>query len=189
MGKVSVFNQISLDGYFTDAKSDMSWAHEGGDDPEWKEWVAGNASSDDGTLLFGRITYQLMAGYWPTPMAAQHDPAVAEGMNRLKKVVFSKTLEAVSWSNTTLIKNDPAGAVRKMKKESGADMVLMGSGTIVSLLAQEGLIDAYTFVISPLALGKGRTMFEGVTKRQDMKHTGTRTFKNGKVVLNYESMK
>jgi dihydrofolate reductase len=68
-------------------------------------------------------------------------------------------------------------------------MVLMGSGTIVSLLAQEGLIDAYTFVISPLALGKGRTMFEGVTKRQDMKHTGTRTFKNGKVVLNYESMK
>ena len=189
MGKVSVFNQISLDGYFTDAKGDMSWAHEGGDDPEWREFVAGNASSGDGTLVFGRITYQLMAGYWPTALAAQHAPAVAEGMNRLKKVVFSRTLEEVSWSNTTLIKSDPAAAVRKMKEESGADMVLMGSGSIISLLAEEGLIDAYTFVISPLALGQGRTMFEGVTKRVNMKHTNTRTFKNGKVVVNYESMK
>jgi len=189
MRKVSVFNQISLDGYFTDAKADMSWAHEGSDDPEWKAWVAGNASSDDGTLLFGRITYQLMAGYWPTPMAAQHDPKVAEGMNRLKKVVFSRTLESVSWSNTTLVKNDPAAAVRKLKEEPGADMVIMGSGSIVSLLAEEGLIDAYTFVISPLALGQGRTMFESVTKRVNMKHTNTRTFKNGKVVVDYESMK
>jgi len=189
MRKVSVFNQISLDGYFTDAKGDMSWAHEGSDDPEWKEYVAGNASTGEGTLLFGRITYQLMAGYWPTPMAAQHDPAVAEGMNRLKKVVFSRTLDSVSWSNTTLIKSDPAAAVRKMREESGADMVIMGSGSIISLLAQEGLIDAYTFVISPLALGQGRTMFEGVTDRQNMKHVNTRSFKNGKIVLNYESMK
>jgi dihydrofolate reductase len=189
MRKISVFNQISLDGYFTDAKGDMSWAHEGSDDPEWKAWVAGNASTGDGTLLFGRVTYQLMAGYWPTPMAAQHDPAVAEGMNRLKKVVFSRTLDDAAWSNTTLIKSDPAAAVRKLKEESGEDMVIMGSGTIITLLADKGLIDSYTFVVSPLALGKGRTMFDGVSKRVDMKHTGTRTFKNGKTVLNYESMK
>ena len=110
-------------------------------------------------------------------------------MNRLKKVVFSRTLEEVSWSNTTLIKNDPASSVRKMKEESGADVVIMGSGSIISLLAEEGLIDAYTFVISPLALGQGRTMFEGVRNRVNMKLTNTRTFKNGKVVVNYESMK
>ena len=188
MPRVNMFNNISLDGYFVDANGDMSWAHAGRDDPEMGEFTAANAQGG-GALIFGRVTYELMKAFWPTPMAAQHDPAVAEGMNRLKKVVFSRTLDSVSWSNTTLIKSDPAAAVRKMKEESGADMVIMGSGSIISLLAQEGLIDAYTFVISPLALGQGRTMFEGVTDRQNMKHVNTRSFKNGKIVLNYESMK
>jgi dihydrofolate reductase len=189
MGTVSVFNQISLDGYFTDAKGDMSWAHEGSDDPEWKEFVSGNASVGEGTLLFGRVTYQMMASFWPTPEAAKQMPAVAEGMNRLSKVVFSKTLDKVTWQNTTLVKTDPVEAVKKMKQESSTDMVIMGSGTIISQLAAAGLIDSYQFVISPLALGKGRTMFDGVPNRLNMKHTSTRTFKNGKVVLQYESMK
>ena len=188
MRKVSVFNQISLDGYFTDAKGDMSWAHEGSDDPEWKEYVSGNASGG-GTLLFGRITYQMMESFWPTPMAAQQMPEVAAGMNRHDKVVFSRTLDKVTWQNTTLVKSDPVEAVRKMKQGSGEGMVILGSGAIVSQLAAAGLIDSWQFVLSPLALGKGRTMFDGVPTRVNMKHTSTRTFKNGKVVLGYESAK
>jgi dihydrofolate reductase len=189
MRKVKVFNQISLDGYFTDAKGDMRWAHEGSDEPEFKEYVAGNARGGEGTLVFGRITYQMMESFWPTPQALEQMPVVAEGMNRRQKVVFSRTLDKASWQNTTLVKTDPVEAVRKMKQESGGDMVIMGSGTIISLLADAGLIDSYQFVLSPLALGKGRTMFEGVTKRLNMKQTSERTFKNGKVVLGYESMK
>jgi dihydrofolate reductase len=189
MPKVLVFNQISLDGYFTDAKGDMSWAHEGSDDPEWQEFVNGNASGAESTLVFGRITYQMMESFWPTPQAAKQLPLVAEGMNRRQKVVFSKTLDKANWQNTKLVKSDPVEAIRKMKEEPGGDMVIMGSGTIISQLAAAGLIDSYQFVISPLALGKGRTMFEGVPKRVDMKHTSTRTFKNGKIVLGYESMK
>jgi dihydrofolate reductase len=188
MRKVSVFNQISLDGYFTDAKGDMSWAHENTDDPEWTEFVSGNAGGG-GTLLFGRITYQLMESFWPTPQAAEQLPDVADGMNRLQKVVFSRTLETVAWQNTTLVKTDPVAAVRKMKQESGDDVVIMGSGTIISQLAPAGLIDSYQFVISPLALGSGRTMFDGVTTRLNMRHASTRTFRNGRVVLGYESMK
>ncbi|MEO8336324.1 MAG: dihydrofolate reductase family protein [bacterium] len=188
MRRVSVFNQISLDGYFTDAKGDMSWAHEGADDPEWQAFVSGNASGHESTLVFGRVTYDMMASYWPTPMARKQNPVVAEGMNVRKKIVFSKSLDTASWQNTTLIKTDPAEAVRKLKQESGDDMVIMGSGTIVAQLAEAGLIDSYQFVLSPLALGTGRTMFEGVTKRLDMKETSARSFRNGKVVLGYESM-
>lgn len=187
MRKVSVFNQISLDGYFTDAKGDMSWAHEGSDDPEWKAYVDGNASGMDSTLLFGRITYQIMESFWPTPQAAEQLPKVADGMNRRHKIVFSKTLDAANWQNSTLVKTDPVAAVRQMKEKAGDEMLIMGSGTIISQLAAAGLIDAYQFVLSPLALGKGRTMFDGVAARVDMKHTSTRTFKNGKVVLGYES--
>ncbi len=188
MRKVSVFNQISLDGYFTDAKGDMSWAHENANDPEWQDYVSGNAGGS-GTLLFGRITYQMMERFWPTPQAAQQMPEVAEGMNRHEKVVFSKSLDNVNWQNTTLVKTDPVEAVRRMKEEAGDDMVIMGSGTIISQLAAAALIDSYQFVLSPLALGQGRTLFDGVPKRVDMKHTSTRTFRNGKVVLGYESMK
>jgi len=66
MQKLIVFNNVSLDGYFVDANGDMRWAHR--PDPEWNEFAAGNASGG-GTLLFGRATYDLMAGYWPTPLA------------------------------------------------------------------------------------------------------------------------
>jgi dihydrofolate reductase len=103
MPRLAVFNSVSLDGYFTDAHGDMSWAHSS--DPEWMEFVAGNASGDD-ALVFGRITYELMAAYWPTPTAMQNAPAVADGMNRRRKVVFSRTLDVASWSNTDLVKDD-----------------------------------------------------------------------------------
>jgi dihydrofolate reductase len=189
MRKVKVFNQISLDGYFTDDKGDMSWAHEGSDDPEWKEFVSGNARGEASTLVFGRVTYQMMESFWPTPQAAKQDPVVVEGMNKRKKIVFSRTLDRVTWENTTLVKTDPVEAIRKMKQESGDDMVIMGSGKIIAQLAPAGLIDSYQLVLAPLALGKGRTMFEGVSKRMNMKEMSARAFKNGKVVLGYESMK
>src|SRR5215213_1021478 len=177
MRTVTVFNTVSLDGYFTDEKNDMSWAHQGGDDPEYQEFTNGNASGG-GVLVFGRVTYELMASFWPTPQAAKQMPTVAERMNALPKVVFSRTLGSADWKNTTLIKSDPAAAIRKMKNESGQDMVIMGSGTIVSQLTQEGLIDEYQIIVQPIILGKGRTMFDGVKDRRAVKPTTTRTFKN-----------
>ena len=184
MAKVMVFNSVSLDGYFTDPNGDLSWAHN--DDPEWNEFVAGNASGE-GTLLFGRITYEMMASFWPTPEAMKSYPAVAKGMNKHRKVVFSRTLDKASWSNTTLVKGDPAADVRKMKKGPENDMVILGSGTIVSQLTQEGLIDEYRIVVIPIVLGKGRTMFEGVKTKPTLKLTKSRAFKNGNVVLSYEA--
>jgi dihydrofolate reductase len=185
MRKLVVFNQVSLDGYFVDLTGSMSWAKAGTKDAEWNAFVAENAKGDS-PLLFGRVTYELMASFWPTPMADQHDPIVAERMNKLQKVVFSRTLGKASWSNTRLVKGDMVAEIRKMKKEPGEDMVILGSGSIVSQLAQEGLIDAYQVVVNPTILGQGRTMFEGVKEKLNLKLTKTRTFGNGNVFLCYE---
>src|SRR6187402_2763859 len=92
--KLSVFNQVTLDGYFAGVDGDISWAHK--HDAEWNAFVQGNAGTE-GPLLFGRITYEMMAGFWPTPMAAAQMPEVAEGMNKRLKLVASRTLHEVSW--------------------------------------------------------------------------------------------
>ena len=102
MPRLVVFENVTLDGFFSGENGDLSWAHRESKDPEWDEFVAENASGD-GQLLFGRVTYELMAVYWPTPQAARNDPAVAEGMNRSPKTVFSRTLDEVSWPNTRLV--------------------------------------------------------------------------------------
>lgn len=183
MRKLMVFNSVTADGYFTDNNGDMSWAHK--QDPEWNDFVAENSKSG-GELLFGRVTYDLMVSFWPTPMAAQQFPDVAKQMNELPKVVFSRTMTKAEWNNTRLIKGDLVEEVRKLKEEDGDHLVLMGSGTIVSQLTQAGLIDEYQMVLNPIVLGEGRTMFEGIKNKLNLKLTGTRTFKNGNVLLTYQ---
>jgi dihydrofolate reductase len=188
MQKLIVFNNISLDGYFTAANGDFSWARVDNDDAEFSAFIEGNASGG-GQLLFGRITYEMMAGFWPTPFAIQTFPKVAENMNRMQKIVFSKTLDHASWNNTRLAKTDLAPEVRKMKSESGNGIAIFGSGTIIAQLASQGLIDEYQFLINPVVLGNGRTMFEGINEKLNFKLTKTRTFNNGKVFLCYQPLR
>ena len=183
MRKLIVFNHVSLDGYFVDGNGDMNWAHK--QDAEWRAFAAENASGG-GELVFGRITYEMMASYWPTAHAIQTMPMVAEGMNQTPKVVFSRTLDTATWNNTKLVKGDIAAEVRKMKNEPGKPMAILGSGSIVSQLAQERLIDEFQLVVNPVVLGKGRTMFEGIRDRLTLKLTKTRAFGNGNVLLCYE---
>lgn len=185
MRKVSVFDSISADGYFVDRDGEMSWAYQGANDPEWGAFVSGNAGGG-GALLFGRITYEMMAGYWPTPAAAAAMPAVAAGMNAMPKMVASRTLRKPSWQNTTVLKGDLTDAVRTLKKGRGEDVVILGSGSIVAQLSEVGLIDSYQLVVNPVVLGSGRTLFEGMTHPILLKLTASRTFRNGKVVLTYE---
>lgn len=183
MPRLAVFNSVSLDGYFADLNGDMSWAHR--QDPEWSAFVAGNARGD-ARLVFGRVTYQMMASFWPTPMALERAPAVAEGMNRMAKIVFSRTLAEATWKNTRLVKTDLVREIGDMKRDGGADMVILGSGTIISQLTEAGLIDEYQLVVSPIVLGKGKSMFDGVNRRVSLTRTKTMSFENGNVVLWYE---
>jgi dihydrofolate reductase len=184
MRKLSVFNQISVDGYFKTPNGDISWAHQPDNDPEFKEFTAGNALAG-GMLLFGRKTYEMMERFWPTPQAAKQFPEVASQMNSLPKVVFSKTMEKASWNNTTLVKGDLDAAVRKLKSEPGGPMTIMGSGTIVSQLTQAGLIDEYQMLVHPVVLGDGTTMFDGARKMLNLTLTTSRTFRNGSAYLVY----
>jgi dihydrofolate reductase len=184
MRRLIVFNSVSIDGYFVDAAGDMRFGYPEVPDAEWDAFVAGNASGG-GVLLFGRVTYDMMASYWPTPRAAQDNPAVAEGINKSAKVVFSRTLTKATWNNTKLVTDDIVGHVRGLKNEAGAGMAILGSGSIVSQLAGEGLIDEYQLVVVPVALGKGRTMFEGMKRRLPLTLASSRAFKNGNVVLCY----
>ena len=188
MPRLVVFNQVTLDGYFAGPNGDISWAHSARNtqDQEWSAFVAENAKGG-GPLLFGRITYQLMEKYWPTPQARKDAPEVAEHMNSLPKIVFSRTLDTVSWNNTRLVKNDVPVEIQKLKNEPGRDLTILGNGRLVSQLTREGLIDEYMVVVNPVILGKGRTMFEGVKDKLSMKLSKTRAFKNGNVLLIYES--
>ncbi len=185
MSRLVVFNSMTLDGYFVDPAGDMSWAHK--HDAEWNAFVSDNASGD-AVLVFGRMTYEMMAGWWPTPQALQSMPVVAERMNSLPKVVFSRTLGQAAWKNTKLVKSDMAAAIRKMKQESANDLVILGSGSIVAQLAEEGLIDEFQIALTPIVLGRGRTMFEGIKQRLNLKLITTRAFANGNVFLRYEPM-
>jgi dihydrofolate reductase len=186
MRRLLVFESISLDGYFSDESGDVSFGKSVERDAEFEAFVSQNASGE-GILLFGRITYEMMASFWPTPAAAQMLPEVAAGMNRRRKIVFSKTLRDASWANTSVVNDDPAAYVRKLKEEAGPDLVVLGSGTIVSQLAQAGSIDEYQFVIVPVVLGAGRRLFKNVTQFP-LRLRNTRSFANGNVFLSYEGV-
>jgi dihydrofolate reductase len=186
MRKLSVFDTISLDGRFTDKNNDMSWAH-GRSDDEWNAFTSGNASGN-GVLVFGRVTYDMMVSFWPTDAARKTMPEVAEGMNKAQKIVFSRTLNKVDWNNTRLLKGDIVAEMHKLKEEPGADMVILGSGSIVAQFADAGLIDSYQLVIAPVAIGAGRTLFEGVSRRLNFTLLDSRAFKNGNVVLTYAAV-
>jgi len=177
------YTSISLDGFFTDAKGDMSWAHKR--DDEWNAFTGSNASGN-AALLFGRVTYEQMKAFWPTPQAAQMMPEVAAGMNRMPKYVVSRTLDAVDWQNTTLLKGDLVREMQALKGSDGPDLVILGSGSVVSQLTEARLIDEYQLVLTAVALGKGRTPFQTLGDRQPFTLKKTRSFTNGNVVLWYE---
>ena len=181
MRKLSMFNLVTLDGYFTGEDGDISWHRV---DDEFQKLAQAQSNSGK-TLFFGRVTYELMARFWPSAEALRDDPVVARGMNSSEKIVFSRTLESADWINTTLVKGHLLEHIQKLKMGSGAEMTVLGSGSIVAQLAEEGLIDEYQVLLVPVAIGKGRALFEGLRKPLALKLTGTRTFGNGNVLLTY----
>ncbi len=182
MQKLIVFNHITLDGYFTDINGDMSWAHK--QDEEWDAFTRENAGSG-GTLIFGRKTYDLMNSFWPTPAAMQQMPDIAKRMNDAPKVVFSTTLNQANWQNTTLIKTNITEEIHKLKQQPGKGLVVLGSGSIVAQLAGEHLIDEYHLVLNPIAIGSGRSLFEGLVNHLSLQLDTSRIFGNSNILLRY----
>ena len=184
MRSVTYSMSMSLDGYIVGPDGSFDWP--GFDEEVFRFWI--DEIREVGVHLMGRRLYETML-YWET---ADQDPSLDDARlewtalwKALPKVVFSRTLNEAAWANTALVKTDLLEAVRGLKRTAGADLVIMGSGTIVSQLAQAGLVDVFQVVLNPIVLGQGRTMFEGVDHRLSLKLTDTRRFTNGNVVLSY----
>ena len=179
MRKLFTFEMVSADGFFEGPHHELNWHMV---DDEFHEFSELQLSETD-LLLFGRVTYQLMASYWPT---AQNDPGVKDKMNNTAKVVFSRTLSKVEWNKTTLFNGNVAAEVARLKKEPGKDIALLGSGEIASLLLKAGLIDEHRIMISPVVLGAGIPLFKNLERSYKLKLLKTRVFTSGNVLLCYQ---
>lgn len=180
MRKIIVSNLISIDGYFEGMNQDLSWFKV---NEEFLDYARQQLLEVD-AILFGRITYEHMAAYWPN--AKDNDAVITEKMNSLKKIVFSKSLESVEWNNSTVIKNHATEEVKKLKQQPGKDMVIFGSGTLVSEFTQAKLIDEYRLIVNPVILGNGNPLFKSLNEKLDLKLIDTKVLSSGVVILYYQ---
>ena len=141
--------------------------------------------SSGNILLFGRVTYDLMAEYWTTPSVIENDPVIAKLMNESEKIVFSKSLKKARWNNTKIIRKKIEKAVLELKQQPGKDLTILGSGIIIKQFAEKGLIDEYQLMVVPVIIGKGFSMFKDIKNRQNLNLIKTITFKSGNVLLFY----
>lgn len=185
MAKLGAFSFLTLNGFYKGQNEDISWHNFGEDEQK----LSDELSNRGDTLLFGRVTYEMMAHYWLSEDALKNDPVTAKGMNESKKVVFSKTMAHVAWQNTVLIKSNLLEAVRTLKRESKADMTILGSGQIVTQLSDAGLIDTYSFLVNPIALGSGVPIFTGLSKKLRLHLESSLKMKSGNILLSYSSTK
>ncbi len=180
MSRLILWNVISLDGYFEGVKSwDVEWFHSffGKDQEEFSIEQLRHA----GALLFGRVTYEGMAAYWQTATGV-----VADYMNSLPKVVFSRTLERAEWNNTRLIHDHAAEEAAKLKREMDGDLFVFGSGQLCAALLEAGLFDEVRIGMVPIILGRGATLFGRDLSRLRLKLLEARPLKSGTVILRYE---
>lgn len=177
MRRVIVSNLMSLDGFFERPNKEFDWFVP---DEDFLEYARKLLRSVD-TILFGRITYLHMAAYWPH---ARPDE-IADKMNGLSKVIFSKTLEKALWSNSRLVHTDAAEEVAKLKKAQGEDIVIFGSAKLASSLLQAGQIDEYRVIIDPILLGSGNSLFPNIKEKLKLKLLGAQTLPSGVVILSY----
>jgi len=180
MRKLIMWNLVSLDGFFEGAKSwDLGW-HESVWGDELERLSIDQLKSAD-MLLFGRVTYEGMAGYWPSAKGE-----VADRMNNIRKVVFSRTLEKASWNNTKLVKGNAAEEVAKLKEKNGKDLFIFGSANLSSTLMRHHLIDEYRLCLAPIVLGAGTPLFKASPETMKLKLIEARPLKSGGVILRYD---
>jgi dihydrofolate reductase len=181
MRKIIFPINVTLDGY-ADHTSGIA-------DDELHDFFTEQLGTTD-TVLFGRKTYELMVDYWPNaandPRTTKSELAFSEKYNSIRKIVFSKTLTKVEWSNTTLVNADIVEEVKKLKQQPGDDVFSIGGISAASALLNAGLIDELWILVHPILAGKGRSLFEDIHVTANLKLVETKTFNSGVVVLHYQ---
>jgi len=182
VNKVVASEMISLDGYFAGPDGELDWHYV---DDEFNAYATELLDAAS-VLVFGRVTYQLMADFWPSDQAQQVDPETALRMNRLPKVVFSRSMKRAEWAPTEVKSGDLGAEIDRLRQGAVGNVLVLGSGQILSALAELGLVDEYRLLVNPIVLGQGRPLFSGLKSRLPMKLVRTRPFKSGLMGLFYE---
>ena len=181
MRKMFSFMMASADGYHAGPGGALDWHHV---DREFSQFALAQLRGA-GTLVFGRVTYEGMAAFWPTPAGEQSDPDVAKAMNTTPKIVISRTLAQVTWAGTQVISTHAEEELAKLKQQPGQDIVIPGSSTLTASLLQTSLLDELRTMVNPVILGQGRSLFAGAG-RTNLKLLKTHQFTSGNVLLYYQ---
>ncbi|WP_354643793.1 dihydrofolate reductase family protein [Kitasatospora camelliae] len=179
MGRVVVFMVASADGFYEGPGRAFDWPVV---DEEFGAFAVEQLAGFGG-LLFGRITYQGMAAYWPTPEAEREDPRTAALMNAVPKYVATLTLEHADWGPGRILRS--TGEIAELREQAGADLGVFGSNGLWVRLLETGLVDEIRIMTMPVALGGGRSLFTGIHSRVHLELTDTRVFRSGNVLLTY----
>ncbi|MEH2624360.1 dihydrofolate reductase [Bradyrhizobium sp. AZCC 1719] len=177
MAKLIMWNLMTLDGFVAGPNRDISWHSD-----VWGEELAQLSIEQmkaAGGLLFGRVTYELMAGHWPSATGE-----VADLMNAAPKYVFSRTVKKSDWNNTQMFSADVPETVARLKRDSAKDIFLFGSADLASSLIPHGLIDEFRIAVSPVILGGGTPLFKPGEKLK-LKLLDSRPLSTGIVILRY----
>jgi dihydrofolate reductase len=177
-----MWNIITLDGYFEGKQNwelpfhELVWGEE-------LEKLSLEQLHTADYLVFGRVTYEGMAAYWTK--AEGENAEIAELMNKIPKLVFSKTLKSVEWNNSILIKKNASAEITKLKAKGNGDMYLFGSADLSETFINDNLFDEYRIGIAPVILGKGRPLFRQGISSRNLSLIYTQQLSNGGVVLRY----
>ncbi len=189
MRKLIVSMNLTLDGFMAGADRELDWHFH-----SWSSRMArvlGEQLSQADTILLGRITYTAMAGFWPAQLhnlsLSREDIAFAGMMNSHRKIVFSNTLARPLWNNTIIARGDIRDEVKRQKEMSGANIIIYGSGSLVSPLMRSNLVDEYTLWVHPVFLGKGKLMYDKLNKSIPMDLLGAEAFGSGVVKMDFKA--
>jgi len=187
MRKITVFNYVTLDGFFAGPMGEIDWFKSIKKDDEYNKETHDQAKTG-GTVLYGRKTYEMMKSYWPTPGARKNDPVMAKVVNNGEKIVFSRNLRSVeegpNWKNVTLLNEITRENITAIKKKKGKDITIIGSGSLVRQLTELELIDEYQLLLVPVVIGMGKSFFSNV-KQMDLELIEAKSYENGIVKLRY----
>ena len=179
MRRVVLQMGVTLDGYVAGRGGEGDWGLPA-EHPDVRAWKV-ESLRQVGTHIMGRVTYEEMAGYWPSASGEY-----AEFMNTLPKVVFSRTLAAADWADSRIARGDLAEEIAALKEESGGEVMAHGGAAFVQALSRHGLIDEYRLVILPVALGGGRPLFKDLAKPLRVNLAEARSFPDGTVIHVYQ---
>ncbi len=185
MSRIILFNMMTVDGLFEGLNKELDWHNVDSEFNDFAIEQLNNAS----LIIFGRVTYEMMASYWPTKAAVIDDPVVAGKMNAIPKIVFSGTLKKAEWNNTKLFRGDPVKECKSLKEKYDKDIYIFGSANLAAALKHGGVIDEYRIIINPVILGNGNALFKPSRERLRLKLINTKRFNSGNVLLCYEPEK